>query len=211
MARQAVWVVSHLTPGEGEVLCAELGNRRPSKRALDRLPKRLSGHGEEAREGFEAALRARAEVPATAVSVAVSLEGVMAPMKDGQRQRVNRPRARADRPDPGKGGGTLSFYEAQGERLKTVGIGRMPQANKRSLKAMIRAELHPVLEARPELVLLADGAKDPWSFLDNELPAGWALIDFSHAVDPLKAAVDAADGETTPKAKSPFEKSYPAQ
>lgn len=213
-ARQAVWVVSHLTPGEGEALFAELGNMRPSKSALDRLPKRLSGHWEEAREGFEAVLRARDEVPATAVSVAVSLDGVMAPMKDGQRQATRARQQAEGKRTRGPAGhrevgcGTLSFYDAQGERLKTVRLGRMPEANKRSLKAMIRAELHPVLEARPELVLvkLADGAKDNWSFLDNELPAGLALIDFYHAVDHLKAAFDAAYGENTPKAKSQFEK-----
>ena len=34
-ARQAIWVVSHLTPGEGEALLAEIGNMRPSKSALD--------------------------------------------------------------------------------------------------------------------------------------------------------------------------------
>jgi hypothetical protein len=54
------------------------------------------------------------------------------------------------------------------------------------------------------LVKLADGAKDNGSFLD--MPAGLALIDFYHAVDPLKAAFDAAYGENTPKAKSQFEK-----
>lgn len=79
-ARQAMWVVSHLTPGEGEALFAELGNMRPSKSALDRLPKRLSGRWKAAREHFEATLRTQDEVPAPAVSVAASLDGVMAPM-----------------------------------------------------------------------------------------------------------------------------------
>ena len=213
-ARQAIWVVSHLTPGEGEALFAELGNMRPSKSALDRLPKRLSGRWEAAREDFEATLRSQDDVPATAVSVAVSLDGVMAPMKDGQRQATRARQQAEGKHTRGPAGhrevgcGTLSFYDAEGERLKTVRMGRMPEANKRSLKAMIRAELQPVLEGHPELVLvkLADGAKDNWSFLDHELPAGVAIIDFYHAVEHLKAAFDAAYGENTPKAKSQFEK-----
>ena len=68
-ARQAMWVVSHLTPGEGEALFAELGNMQPSKSALDRLPKRLSGRWEAAREDFEATLRTQDEVPPTAASL----------------------------------------------------------------------------------------------------------------------------------------------
>ncbi|MDJ0864106.1 MAG: hypothetical protein QNJ82_17945 [Gammaproteobacteria bacterium] len=213
-ARQAMWVVSHLTPGEGEALFAELGNMHPSKSSLDRLPKRLSGRWEAGREGFEATLRSEDEVPGTAASVAVSLDGVMAPMKDGERQATRARQQAEGKRTRGPAGhrevgcGTLSFYDAEGERLKTVRMGRMPEAKKRSLKAMIRAELQPVLEAHPELtvVKLADGAKDNWSFLDHELPAGVGVIDFYHAVDHLKAAFDAAYGENAPKAKSQFEK-----
>lgn len=213
-ARQAVWVVSHLTPGEGEALFAELGNMRPSKSTLDRLPKRLSERWEAAREDFEAALRAQDEVPAAAVSVAVSLDGVMAPMKDAERQATRARQQAEGKRTRGPAGhrevgcGTLSFYDARGERLKTVRMGRMPEANKRSLKAMIRAELLRVVQARPELTLVkvADGAKDNWTFLHNELPAGVAVIDFYHAVEHLKAAFDSAYGENTPKAKSQFEK-----
>ena len=43
-ARQAAFVVAHLTPQEGEDLFRELGNMAPSKSSLDRLPKQLSGH-----------------------------------------------------------------------------------------------------------------------------------------------------------------------
>ena len=187
--------MSHRTPGEGEALFAELGNRRPSKSALDRLPKRLSERWDEAREGFEAALRAPEAVPAT---------------RTRQQAKGKRPRGPAGHREVGCG--PLRFDEAERERLKTVRRGRMPEANQRSLKAMLRAEWHPVLEARPAWVLvkLADGAKDNGRFLDNELPAGLALIDFDHAVGPLKAAFDAAYGENTPKAKSPFEKYRPS-
>ena len=135
-------------------------------------------------------------------------------MKDGERQATRARQQAEGKRTRGPAGhrevgcGTLSFYDEEGERLKTVRMGRMPEANKRSLKAMIGAELRPVLEAHPGLVLvkLADGAKDNWSFLDHELPAGVAVIDFYHAVDHLKAAFDAAYGENTPKAKSQFEK-----
>ena len=170
-ARQAMWVVAHLTPGEGEGLFAELGNMRPSKSSLDRLPKRVSARWEAGREAFDASLRARVAMPAQAVTVAVSLDGVMTPMKDGERLRT-RARQRADgKRTKGPAGyrevgcGTLSFYDADGARLTTVRMARMPEPKKATLKSMLSAELSRVLNARPGLTLvkLADGAKDNWT------------------------------------------------
>jgi hypothetical protein len=84
-AKQATWVVAHLTPQEGEELFALLGHMTPSKSTLDRLPQQLSGYGEAQRPLFEAALRQEEAIPEEAVAMAVSLDGVMAPRKDGQR------------------------------------------------------------------------------------------------------------------------------
>jgi hypothetical protein len=93
-AKQATWVVAHLTPKEGEELFELLGNMTPSKSTLDRLPKALHGHWEAHRPRFEATLRHQEAIPPAAVTMAVSLDGVMAPMKDGQRQ-AKRTHARA--------------------------------------------------------------------------------------------------------------------
>jgi len=213
-ARQAMWVVAHLTPGEGEGLFAELGNMRPSKSSLDRLPKRLSARWEADREAFDASLRADAIIPPKTVTVAVSLDGVMTPMKDGERRRT-RERQRTDgKRTKGPAGhrevgcGTLSFYDADGERLTTVRMARMPEAKKATLKSMLSAELSRVLDANPGLTLvkLADGAKDNWTYLHDALPEGVELVDFYHAVTHLKTTFDAAYGEHTPKARSQFEK-----
>ena len=85
-AKQATWVVAHLTPQEGEELFALLGNMTPSKSTLDRLPKQLSAQWEPQRPQFETTLRTQEDIPAAAVTMAVSLDGVMVPMKDGERQ-----------------------------------------------------------------------------------------------------------------------------
>jgi hypothetical protein len=53
-AKQATWVVAHVTPKEGEELFDLLGNMTPSKSTLDRLPKALHGHWEAQRPRFEA-------------------------------------------------------------------------------------------------------------------------------------------------------------
>jgi len=84
-ARQALWAVAHLTPQEAEGLFREVGNMSPSKSSLDRLPKQCSAQWEGQREHFEAQLRGAMRIPEAAVTVAVSLDGVMTPMKDGAR------------------------------------------------------------------------------------------------------------------------------
>jgi len=75
------------------------------------------------------------------------------------------------------------------------------------LKA-IQAEVNAALAQRPELrlVKLADGAKDNWTYLSGELPAGVELVDFYHAAEQLKDAFDAAYGENSPAALAQFEK-----
>ena len=58
---------------------------RLSKSSLDRLPKDQGAQWEGRREAFAAALREGSEVPEEAVTVAVSLDGAMVPMKDAKR------------------------------------------------------------------------------------------------------------------------------
>ena len=74
-------------------------------------------------------------------------------------------------------------------------------------KAAVKATLAAVLRQRPGLrvVKLADGAKDNWTYLSDELPAGEEIIDFYHAAEHLKHALDVAYGENTPKARTQFE------
>ncbi|NTV88086.1 MAG: hypothetical protein HGA21_15265, partial [Burkholderiaceae bacterium] len=85
-ARMGRWVVTHLTPAEGERLFHELGGMSASRSSLDRLPKALSEKWEARRGQWESQLREQEPPPAEAAVLAVSLDGVMAPMKDGQRQ-----------------------------------------------------------------------------------------------------------------------------
>ena len=57
-----------------------------------------------------------------------------------------------------------------------------------------------------QLVKIADGAKDNWTFLSRVLPEGVELIDFFHAAQHLSDAFDAAYGANDPKAVAQFEK-----
>ena len=84
---------------EGRSLC----RRRPARargRSVRYWPTWTRSRWEEDREAFEESLRAATlTVPAEATTLAVSLDGVMAPMKDGQRQAKRAAaQARAERP-----------------------------------------------------------------------------------------------------------------
>jgi hypothetical protein len=205
-AKQATWVVAHLTPKEGEELFDLLGNMTPSKSTLDRLPKALHSHWETQRPRFEATLRHQEAIPPEAVAMAVSLDGVMAPMKDGQRH-AKRTQARAQGKAPSGPAGyqevgcaTVSYYDRHGERLCTRRMARMPETNKATLKRQLTAEVMGALIQRPDLrvVKVADGAPDNWSYLSETLPVGIEVLDFYHAAEHLGAALGAAYGEGTP-------------
>jgi hypothetical protein len=98
-APQATGVVAPLTPKEGEELCDLLGNMTPSQSPLARWPTALSVHWEAQRPHFAATLRQQEAMPDEAGAMAVSLDGVMAPMKDGQRQ-AKRQQARVQGQSP---------------------------------------------------------------------------------------------------------------
>ena len=198
-------MVAHLTPQEGEELCALRGNMTPSKSTLDRLPTQLSVHWEAHRPHFAARLRHEDALPAEAVAMAVALDGVMAPLKDGQRQ-AKRTHARATGKAPSGPAGsqevgcaTVSYYDRHGERLCTRRMARMPQPHKVTLKSQLTAEVMGALIQRPDLrvVKVADGAPDNWSYLGETLPLGVEVLDFYHAMEQLGAALGAAYGAGT--------------
>ena len=212
-ARQALWAVAHLTPQDAEGLFRELGAMSPSKSSLDRLPKACSARWEAQREVFEAQLRESLKVPASAVTVAVSLDGVMTPMKDASRSAKREATFAKGKHRQGPAGyqeagcATLSFYDVEGARLSSVRMARMPEEKKATLKTMLAQELEAVLHQRPDLQLVkvADGAKDNWRYLSEALPVGAEVVDFYHAAEHLMDAFDVAYGENTPRARARFE------
>ena len=184
----------------------------PSKSTLDRLPKALSGHWETHRPHCEATLRHQETIPAAAMAMAVSLDGGMAPMQDGERH-AKRTQAVAEGKTPSGPAGsqevgcaTGSSYDRHGERLCTRRMARMPETNKGTLKSQLTAEVLGALIRRPDLriVKVADGAADNWSYLGEILPVGEEVLAFYHAATHLGDALGAAYGEGTPQYQARF-------
>jgi len=203
-AKLAALCISDMTPYRAAAFFCELGMMKPSRSSLDRLPKAVNERWEANREDYEARLRAAEEVPAAAVTVAASLDGVMVPMRGGRKADRKAETRRQGRPDKGPAGcreaacGTLSFYDANGERLATRRTARMPEANKKTLKEQLRRELEHVRAQRPDLVVVAvaDGAANNWQYLAT-LGCSHEVLDFYHAAEHLKRALDVCMGASS--------------
>lgn len=217
-ARQGAFVMAQLTPGDAEALFGELEAMTPSRSSLDRLPRELSARWEAKRDAWEEAVRAHETVPDAAASVALSVDGVMVAMKAKAGQRTAK-QAQAGKHASGPAGhqeagcGTVSLYDAAGERLQTLRYARMPESKKVTLQAQLQGEAQAMLALRPELrrVHLADGAEPNWKLLaEIERALGLTpetrieVVDFYHACDHLKNGCDAIWGESTPRGQAEF-------
>ena len=217
-ARQGAFAMAHLTPGESEALFGEIGNMRPSRSSLDRLTKALSPHWENHRATWEAQLRQAETVPAHADVLAISVDGVMAPIRGADKlEKAEQPGKHASGPTGYKevGCGTVSLYDREAARLQTVRYARMPESKKATLQHQLETEVTSILTLRPTLlrVHLADGAKDNWRLMNDieaQLPAPLEppleIVDYYHACEHLKRGCDAAWGESTPESKQYFDR-----
>jgi hypothetical protein len=214
-AQQALWVVTQMTPKKGEELFQRVGNMAPSKSSLDRLPKIIDERWENDREAFESALREGLQIPEGTVSVAISLDGVLAPI-DGANSPTE---VRAEAADQGRlskgpagyreaGCATVSFCDEKGDLLGAIRMARAPEPKKTTLKQMLGAEIAAILAKQPALTLVkvADGAADNWSFLaSSDLPEGEEVVDFFHAGEHLHAALAAVYGDGTHETRFRYE------
>ena len=191
------------TPWAHEGRCVSAGTVAHANVITDRgkMGSAPLGYGQEA-------LRAQESVPADATTLAVSLDGLMAPMKDGARQAKRAATSAPGRPTKGPAGyrdvrcGTVSFYDCEGQRLT--------ETKKATLKQMLSGEVNAALEQRPDLrlVKLADAAHDNRTHLGESAPQAdrsTDLVDFLHAAEQLKAATEAAYGDNYLRRRAQYE------
>lgn len=213
-AEQAAWVVTQMTPQKAEELFERVGNMEPSKSSLHRLPHAIEEKWDESREANEQVLRDAIVVPEGARTIALSIDGVLAPIDGGQNPtEVRADAALAGFQSKGPAGyrevgcGTLAFCDEKGDLISAIRMGRAPEYKKATLKASLAKELAHVLALKPDLRLckVSDAGNDNWEFMAT-LPGGPEILDFFHATEKLGEAVAAAYGDGTRETRHTFER-----
>ena len=132
----ALLVLDHCTPREAAKLFGELGGMNPSSSHLKRLLETTGSLWKETEREAMDSIREAETVPEEAVSCAVSLDGV--PLRPDRDDEACWREASC---------GTVSFQDAEGNRLKTLNFG--PEAGKATLKAQLAEEVAHVRKVRP--------------------------------------------------------------
>jgi len=82
---------------------------------------------------------------------------------------------------------TVSTYDAEGNRLDTVYIGRMPEEGKTQAKRLLEKEVEVITNKHQfkYIVCIADGARDLWLFFRKKYPDAIHVVDFFHVCEHL--------------------------
>ena len=178
-ARLGCYVTAQLSPYQGEKLFKEFGQLQPSKSALNRLSTQLGATWELEQTQLERLFCADITIPENAVTVSASLDGIMIPLNKDAANGYQAPEL-VDNPSEQEkcdyqekkakafyreaSCAAINFYDAEGERLKSIRFGRMPEAGKKTLKNQLQQSISTILSQKPELKLnkIADGAADNW-------------------------------------------------
>ena len=185
-AHLGLMMMGHCTAREAEEFFEKVGGMTPSVSTLQRLTVTIQERWERLGSEALAGIGEAEDIPQDAVTVSVSLDGVMVALRAGEDGRAEACWREA-------ACGTVSFHDAEGERLKTIYLGRMPESGKLTLKAQLASEVAHIRRLRPELaiVAVADGAADNWTFLEGLEPET-EVIDFWHACEHLRVAAEHA-------------------
>ncbi len=222
LARQVSFLMGQMPSKATAEVFGEFGIDGPSESTCDRLPKSLSAVWEEHREAWEDTLRPTETVAEESTLVVVSLDGVMVPDKESQRQaKAEREAAKAkgsDKKQTGPAGyrevgcGTVSLYtpgEKGPQRLDTIRYGRAPEAKKKTLTEQLDAELCAIVETRPDLTLvaLADGAQENWRYFEGpQWEQATKIVDSGHACEHLRQALSAYCGKDSVRGRAQYER-----
>ncbi len=189
----SMYLMSGLTARESGDAWKRLCGSGPSTASLVRLSGEAGSRMEERSGEILPDLREREDMPEGAVSLLVSLDGVM--------MRMNAEAADGKPADAGwreASCGVVALVDAGGNMLESRCFGRLPETGKASLKSQLKAEALHWLALKPDLrpAAVADAAPDNRAFLESPGP-DVTLVDFRHAAQHVKAAADAAFGADT--------------
>ena len=118
-AQLGLMMMGHCTAREAEEFFAKIGGMTVSVSTLQRLTRSMHERWESLGPETLDSIRGAEGIPHDAVSASVSLDGVMVALRAGEDGRAEACWREA-------ACGTVSFHAAEGKRLKTLYLGRMP-------------------------------------------------------------------------------------
>jgi hypothetical protein len=193
VARTMTQAVALMPESDAERFLTEIGVAQVSVSTLHRVPRAIGARYEARRRVVEPLLREADPIPAEAVTIQVSLDGVMVP-QDGEYAGARG--RKTEHPQPPRheqrygapeeeppadsdqsfgrswheaGVGTVAFFDIEGRRLKTTYLARMPEPHKRTLVEQLEAEVGAVLAERAEMNICwaSDGSPTQWEALTS--------------------------------------------
>ena len=141
-AELGLLMMGHCTAREAAAFFAKTGAMTPSVSTLQRLTLSMHECWESLGPETLGSIREAEGIPQDATTASVSLDGVMVPLRPGEDGRAKASWREA-------ACGTVSFHDAEGKRLKTLYLGRMPESGKLTLKAQLASEVAHIRRARP--------------------------------------------------------------
>jgi len=170
-AEYICYSLASMTLGEFVNYCKKWTHMKPSegtvKRVLDYVGRFLEA------SDFLNMIRSEETVPDEAVTLAMSIDSTCVNVRrEGWRHAT---------------AATISTYDAQGNRLDTVYIGRMPETGKTKAKRMLEREVEARIAKHKfrHIVCIADGARDLWLYFRRKYPNAIHVVDFFHVCEHL--------------------------
>lgn len=170
-AEYICYSLASLTIREFVEHCRKWSLLKPSvstvKRVLDYVGRFMKEHG------LPADIAEQEQVASEAVTLAISMDGTSINIKDEGWKHAS--------------AATVSTYDAAGKRLTTIYIGRMPEQGKKTIKALLEAEVSAKRSQHnfKYVVCIADGARELWRYFRAKYPDAIHVVDFFHVAEHL--------------------------
>jgi hypothetical protein len=204
VAQAMAYLLQQGTAREAEATARVLGRVPYARASFERVGQTIGAQYIGRQADIEEELSEEYELPPQAVSVSVALDRVSLPMEEAEPQQASaHPARRVVRQFRMAYCATVTLHDGEGQALHTLRYGRMPQGDIEQLCAGLAAEVRTLLRKRPTLqvVLLADGAPELWTHLDQALNKKTLgvpvrrLIDLWHLLEKLGKAATVLYGD----------------
>jgi len=227
-AREAVaFACAYVTPEETNKLLEKTAFFHPHPTQIKRCIETLKAQVATEQAAMDDRIREQEQAPDAVRVLAASADGVNLMLNEPEQAGAKRGRP-AQR--PGKDNsqasstayrnamvGAISFYGAvpkgkqAPQRLSCRYTSHMPEANAPTFKSKFEAELAAAERQAPAnviKVLLCDGARSLWNYIDNRacFEGYEKIIDYYHTVEHLSLAAEALFGKGSGKAKAWYAK-----